>query len=191
VSQAKRGSLLFLVDSERKRGSTPLLPQPEGQLCSGGKVSLEVLGSIAIEDLRGKVLMDLSNPLDFDGGMPPTLSVCNTTSLGEQIQESFPELKVVKTLNTINAQLMVTPETLPEPTTIFVSGNDQEAKDFVIGEILQAAFGWRDIVDLGDITTARGTEMYLPLWIRMWGALGTAAFNIKIVREGGAAGPAR
>ncbi|MGZ3238646.1 MAG: NADPH-dependent F420 reductase, partial [Burkholderiaceae bacterium] len=116
-------------------------------------------------------------------GMPPTLSVVNTDSLAEQIQRAFPEAKVVKTLNTLNCQLMVNPNAVANGDhNIFISGNDAQAKAQVL-EIL-AQFGWKkqNVIDLGDITTARGTEQLLPIWIRLWGTLGSPDFNFKIVR---------
>lgn len=147
---------------------------------TAGSLSLEVLRSVGAENLKGKVLIDVSNPLDFSGGMPPTLTVCNTDSVGEQIQAAFPETKVIKTLNTVNANLMVDPSGVPGDHTLFLSGNDAEAKKFVAETVLGEWFGWRNVLDLGDITTARGTEMFLPLWVRLWGALGTPSFNIQI-----------
>ena len=147
---------------------------------SGGLVALEVLTQVGAVNLAGKVLIDISNPLDFSAGFPPTLSVKDTDSLGEQIQRAFPDARVVKTLNTLNADLMTHPETLGESTSVFVSGEDASAKHIVI-ELLRS-FGHTDVIDLGGIETARGPEMYLPLWLRAMGALGTAAFNIKIVR---------
>ncbi len=147
---------------------------------SGGGVALDVLEQAGSENLAGKVLVDISNPLDFSAGFPPTLSVCNTDSLGEQVQRAFPDARVVKTLNTLNAELMVHPETLGETTTVFVSGDDATAKATVT-ELL-ASLGHGDVVDLGDITTARGTEMLMPVWLRLMGALGTAEFNYRIVR---------
>lgn len=147
---------------------------------TSGAASLAVLDLAGAANLAGKVLVDISNPLDFSAGMPPTLFVKDTDSLGEQIQRAFPEAKVVKTLNTLNANLMVHPETLPEGSSVFVSGNDADAKQAVTG--LLAQLGHTDVIDLGDITTARGTEMLLPVWLRLMGALGTPAFNFKIVR---------
>jgi hypothetical protein len=136
---------------------------------------------LAGDALSGKVVVDISNPLDFSKGMPPTLAVSNTDSLGEQIQRAFPAAKVVKTLNTVSANLMVAPKTLADGDhTMFVCGNDAGAKATVT--TLLQSFGWRDIVDLGDITNARGTEMYLPLWVRCWGAVKTPTFSIKLVR---------
>jgi hypothetical protein len=129
-----------------------------------------------------KILIDISNPLDFSKGMPPTLTICNTDSLGERMQRDFPALKVVKTLNTVNALIMVNPGLVNGGDHhLFISGNDGEAKVKVTG-LLKAWFGWKHVMDLGDITTARGTEMYLPLWIRVWGGLQTPMFNIKVVR---------
>ena len=113
-------------------------------------------------------------------GVPPTLFVKDTDSLGEQIQRAFPRARVVKTLNTLNAHLMVNPKELGAESSVFVSGDDEAAKATVT-ELLHS-FGHTDVIDLGDISTARGTEMLLPVWLRLMGALGTAAFNFKIVR---------
>jgi predicted dinucleotide-binding enzyme len=147
---------------------------------SGGS-SLEVLRLAGADNLAGKVLVDVANPLDFSGGFPPTLSVKDTDSLAEQIQRAFPEARVVKTLNTLNAAMMVDPTDLAGGDhTIFVSGDDADAKATVT-ELL-GSFGWTDIIDLGDLSTARGTEMLLPIWLRLMNALGTPAFNFKIVR---------
>jgi hypothetical protein len=145
---------------------------------SGSIAALEAAGE---NNLDGKVVIDIANPLDFSKGMPPTLSICNTDSLGEQIQRRFPKAKVVKTLNTVNASVMVAPAQVAGGNhTVFVSGNDAGAKQAVTN--LLKSFGWKDIIDLGDITSARATEMVLPLWLRLWGALGSAMFNIRIVR---------
>lgn len=149
---------------------------------TNGGGSLEALALAGETNLNGKILIDIANPLDFSQGMPPTLFVDNTDSLGEQIQRAYPQVRVVKTLNTVTASLMVNPSQLAEGDHhLFVSGNDAEAKAQVI-DLLTAWFGWRQIIDLGDITTARGTEMYLPLWLRLWGALGTGLFNVKVVK---------
>jgi 8-hydroxy-5-deazaflavin:NADPH oxidoreductase len=148
---------------------------------TAGAVSLEALEQAGEENLNGKILMDISNPLDFSKGVPPTLWVSNTDSLGEQIQRRFPEARVVKTLHTMNAYLMIDPTQLAGADhTVFVSGDDAEAKTTVT-ELLRS-FGWTDIIDLGDITTARGTEMLLPVWLRLFGALQKPIFNFKIVR---------
>ena len=147
---------------------------------TAGAVSLEALEQAGEENVNGKILIDISNPLDFSKGMPPTLWVSNTDSLGEQIQRRFPEARVVKTLHTMNAYLMVDPTQLADADhTVFVCGDDAKAKSTVT-ELLRS-FGWTDIIDLGDITTARGTEM-LPVWLRLFGALQKPIFNFKIVR---------
>lgn len=149
---------------------------------TNGMGSLEALRQAGEANLNGKILLDISNPLDFSRGMPPSLSVSNTDSLGEQIQRAFPQVKVIKTLNTVTAYIMVDPNLVANGEhTIFVSGNDPAAKAIVC-EWLASWFGWKDILDLGDITTARGVEMYLPLWLRLWGATGTGMFNIKVVK---------
>ncbi len=134
---------------------------------TNGAAALDALAAAGAENLAGKVLIDVANPLDTSHGAPPTLSVCNTDSLGEQIQRAFPDARVVKTLNTMNAAVMVNPGLVPGPHTVFVSGEDAEAKARV-AELL-GSFGWPavDIRDLGGIATARGTEMYLPLWLSL------------------------
>jgi 8-hydroxy-5-deazaflavin:NADPH oxidoreductase len=150
--------------------------------CTAGTASLEALEMAGADNLAGKTLVDVANPLDFSRGMPPTLSVCNDDSLAERIQAAFPDAKVVKALNTVNAAVMTDPGSLSEPTNIFVCGNDDGAKAQVSS--LVEEFGWDAgaVIDLGDISAARGTEMYLPVWLRMMGALGTPTFNIKVVR---------
>ena len=148
---------------------------------TAGAGALEALRLAGAEHLAGKVLIDISNPLDFSAGFPPTLFVKDSDSLGEQIQRAFPDAMVVKTLNTLGAELMVDPASLAGGDhTIFLSGDDAGAKATVT-ELLQS-FGWRDIIDLGELNTARGTEMLLPIWLRLMSALGTRTFNFKIVR---------
>lgn len=149
--------------------------------CTAGSASLEALKLAGAKNLKGKILVDISNPLDFSKGMPPTLTVCNTDSIGEQIQRAFPDAKVVKTLNTINCNVMVTPHIVPGPHDIFMSGNDAKAKAKV-REIVTDWFGWKSVIDLGDITTARGPEMYLALWVRLMAVNQTPNFNIRIVK---------
>jgi len=154
---------------------------------TAGTASLAALEQAGPPNLAGKVLLDIANPLDFSGGMPPTLGFVNDTSLGEEIQTALPDARVVKALNTVNASVMVDPSQLAEPTDVFVCGNDDLAKEEVA--LLLAEFGWeRDrIRDLGDIASARGPEMYLPLWLRTMNATGTPAFNVRIVGEQGSA----
>ncbi|MDQ0770679.1 putative dinucleotide-binding enzyme [Pseudarthrobacter defluvii] len=148
---------------------------------TNGAASLAALGAAGAARLAGKVLVDVSNPLDFSQGMPPVLNPVNTESLGERIQRSFPETRVVKSLNTMNAGLMVDPRRVAGGDhSVFISGDDAGAKT-VVRELLES-LGHKDIIDLGDITTARGAEMVLPLWLRLFGVLGTPDFNFKIVR---------
>ncbi len=149
---------------------------------TSGQATLEALALAGAANLDGKVLVDLSNPLDFSRGMPPSLTVCNDDSLGERVQRAFPGVKVVKTLNTVNAYLMVAPGQLAGGDhTMFVCGDDAGAKAWVT-TLLRDGFGWRDVLDLGGIAMARGTEMYLPLWVRLYGALQNPNFSIKVVR---------
>ena len=148
---------------------------------SGGG-SLDALRTVGTESLNGKILIDIANPLDFSQGMPPTLSICNDSSLGERIQDEFPNVKLVKTLNTMSAALMINPSLLAGDHNVFVNGNDGGAKSAVKDLLIQ--FGWKsaNIIDLGDVTASRGTEMYLPLWLRMFGAFQTPMLNINVVR---------
>ena len=150
--------------------------------CTAGAASLQALELAGVDNLAGKVLIDVSNPLDFSKGMPPTLTVCNSDSLGEQIQRAFPDTRVVKTLNTVNCRVMADPRLVPGEHNLFLSGDDPAAKGQV-AEYLGAWFGWKrdNLIDLGDITTARGAEMMLPIWVRHWGLLGTADFNWRVV----------
>ncbi|MDO9455163.1 NADPH-dependent F420 reductase [Nocardioides sp.] len=147
---------------------------------SGGDVTLAVLGLADLDRLDGTVLLDVSNPLDHSQGFPPRLSVSNDDSLGEQVQRAHPRLRVVKSLNTMNNAVMADPRRLGSSTTVFVSGDDADAKALVTD--LLTALGHDDVVDLGDITTARGPEMWLALWVRTAVALGTSDFNLKVVR---------
>lgn len=150
--------------------------------CTKGEFALEALKTAGEENLNGKVLIDVSNPLDFSKGMPPTLTVCNTDSVGEQIQKNFPAAKVVKSFNTMNCLIMVNPRSLSGSHNIFLCGNDAGAKSKV--RDLLKSFSWREeeILDLGDITASRGTEMVLPLWLRIMGALNSGSFNFNIVK---------
>jgi 8-hydroxy-5-deazaflavin:NADPH oxidoreductase len=150
--------------------------------CTSGVGTMEALKLAGENYLSGKVLIDVANPLDFSNGMPPSLSIVNTNSLGEEIQKAYPKTKVVKALNTMWCGLMVNPSLINGGDhNTFISGNDLAAKEKV-KEILKS-FGWADenIIDVGDITKARGLEMYLLLWLSIYGARKSGSFNIKIV----------
>jgi 8-hydroxy-5-deazaflavin:NADPH oxidoreductase len=151
--------------------------------CTAGMHALAALGEAGVANLSGKVVIDVSNPLDFSGGMPPTLAVCNTDSLGEQIQSTFEDAKIVKALNTMNCYVMVDPTLVPGDHAVFIAGDDADAKKQV-SELL-ASFGWTpaQVVDLGGIRASRGLEMWLPLWITLMGALGTPNFNVALMRS--------
>jgi len=149
--------------------------------CTPGTVSVDALKLAGAQNLRGKILIDVSNGADFSRGMPPTFPISNTDSVAELLQRTFPETKVVKTLNTIRADLMTNPKVLLEETDIFVSGNDATAKSQVAN--LLREFGWNRILDLGDIGTARGPEMYFAFWIRLSMKFQNPMFNIRIVRQ--------
>jgi hypothetical protein len=146
-----------------------------------GAASIEALKLAGESGLNGKPLVDISNPLDFSKGMPPSLFVSNTDSLGEQIQRAFPKSKVVKSLNTVTAPIMVDPRQVAGGDhDLFICGDDAGAKETVTGILKE--FGWMHIHDLGDITNARAMEAVLPIWVRLYGKLGTSMFNFKIVR---------
>ena len=145
--------------------------------CTSGQHALEAIALAGKENLKGKILVDVANPLDFSHGMPPTLTVCNTDSLAEQIQRAFPETKVVKALNTVNCEVMVNPSLVAGEHELFLCGNDRAAKARV-AEVL-GQMGWtRDrLVDMGDVTAARATEMLLPFWVRAMMKFGHGTFN--------------
>ncbi|NWG29804.1 MAG: NAD(P)-binding domain-containing protein [Ignavibacteriaceae bacterium] len=150
--------------------------------CTSGGASLDVLKLCGAQNLNGKILIDISNPLDFSKGFPPSLSVCNTDSLGEQIQRTFPALKVVKALNTLNASVMINPSLLPGDHNLFICGNDEAAKSTVVNLLKELGWKEKNILDMGDITNARATEMLLPIWVRLYGKLQTPLFNFNIVK---------
>jgi predicted dinucleotide-binding enzyme len=146
-----------------------------------GQASIDALKMAGADKVGPKVLIDTSNELDFSKGMPPGALASQERCVGEKIQAAFPDLKVVKSLNTITAALMVAPQALAGGEhTVFVAGNDAPAKA-AAAELLKS-FGWKDVLDLGDIAAARGPEMYMAMWLRLWGATGTAMVNVKVVR---------
>jgi predicted dinucleotide-binding enzyme len=146
-----------------------------------GAGSLSALTMAGDENLADKILIDVSNPLDFSDGFPPSLTVFGKDSLAEQIQRAFPMTRVVKTLNTVTARVMTHPlEVANGDHHVFISGNDTDAKKQVT-EMLRS-FGWINIFDLGDLSTARGTEAYLLLWVRLYGALNTGMINMKVMK---------
>jgi predicted dinucleotide-binding enzyme len=148
--------------------------------CTAGTASLAALQAAGAANLEGKVLIDVANALEVSGDGPPTLSVCNVDSLAEQIQTGFPEARVVKALNTVNHRLMTEPARAPGDHNVFICGNDESAKDQAAA--LLEEFGWppTSIIDLGEISSARGTEMYMALWLRLWGRFQTADLNIEV-----------
>jgi 8-hydroxy-5-deazaflavin:NADPH oxidoreductase len=151
-------------------------------LCVRGDTALQILEQAGPKNFSGKTVIDISNPLDFSQGMPPFLipGLTNTNSLGEEVQRMLPDAHVVKTLNIVNCEVMVNARKSGGDPTMFVSGNNAAAKAETT-EILRQ-FGWNDIIDLGDISTARGTEMLLPIWLRTWKATQNGYFAFKIVR---------
>ncbi|MFC9386208.1 NADPH-dependent F420 reductase [Streptomyces venezuelae] len=152
---------------------------------TGGLVSLAVLESVGADGLRGKVVVDVSNGLDFSEGFPPKVVTPDGGSVAEQLQKAFPEARVVKTLNTMTNTVMVDPGRVPGHHNVFLSGDDEEAKA-VVAELL-GSFGWASdrIIDLGDLSSARAAEQLLPLWLRLYGKFGTGDFNFAVVTAPG------
>jgi len=146
---------------------------------TNGAGSLSALQAVG-DALKGKVVIDTSNALDFSQGFPPSLFVSNTDSLAEQLQRELPEARLVKMFNTMANQVMINPRGLSSDTTVFVAGNDPAARETATS--VAADLGWTDVFDLGDLTAARGLEMYLPLWVRIFSQLGRPNFNIKLIR---------
>jgi len=151
-------------------------------LCLKGDVQMDVIRSVGERPFGSKPVVDVSNPLDFSHGMPPSLSICNTNSLGEEVQKALPAAKVIKTLNIVNCEIMIEPNKAGQQPTMFICGNDSAAKVSVT--LLLKDLGWADIIDLGDITKARATEMLLPIWLSLMQTLGHVHFGFKIVRPG-------
>jgi predicted dinucleotide-binding enzyme len=149
---------------------------------TSGLVSLEALRQAGAKNLAGKLLIDVSNPLDFSRGMPPFLPAALTehTSVGEEIQNAFPEALVVKAFNTISAVVMVQPALIPG-VELMISGNSAEAKAQVTA-LARDAFGWTSVVDLGDISGARGAEHLMPIWLRLFVAGGSPLVALKVIR---------
>lgn len=147
-----------------------------------GVALLDAAHAAGAENLAGKVVIDVTNPLDASGsGLPVLLaSLSNTTSAGEELQRAFPSARVVKTLNTMNCELMVDPSRVPGEHDVFLCGNDAGAKAEV-GALLRS-FGWATPIDLGPIEAAQGMEGLMPFWLRLWRALGTANFNLRVVQ---------
>jgi predicted dinucleotide-binding enzyme len=146
-----------------------------------GGVALDVIREAGAENLAAKVLIDASNPLDFSNGFPPTLTVANTDSVGEQIQREFPNVKVVKGFNTLTSDMMVAPEKVAGEHNLFMAGDDDAKQQFVA---TAGEFGWpaERIIDLGGIDAARGMEMFLALWVRLYQAVGDRFFNIAVLK---------
>lgn len=144
-----------------------------------GIVGVESVEQAGAANLKGKILVDLSNPLDFSNGMPPSLTVANTDSIGEQIQRKFPEVRVVKALNTLNLSVMLAPQKLSGPSDLFIAGDDAAAKAEVVAFL--KSFGWETIHDLGGIIASRGLEMAVVFWASLYGKIGHGTFNFRIV----------
>jgi 8-hydroxy-5-deazaflavin:NADPH oxidoreductase len=148
-----------------------------------GEHAIAALALAGEDNLTGKILIDVSNPLDFSHGMPPALlpEYNGFTSLGEEIQKAFPNTKVVKAFNTVSAMAMVDASFVTGDHDLILAGNDEDAKK-AVENLARSEFGWESFVDLGDIVGARASENLLPLWVRLWMLGGSPAVNLKLVR---------
>lgn len=150
--------------------------------CVQGIHALEALEAAGREHLKGKILIDQSNPYHYRNGhisLDPRYS--GETCLGEEIQKLLPDTKVVKTLNFIGSVMMVHPEELKEAPTAFYCGNDAEAKTEV--DRILKDFGWKDTFDMGDISMSRYTEMLGAFWVPLFGKLGTMHWGFRLIKE--------
>jgi len=150
-------------------------------LCVKGDAALSVINLAKPESFKGKTVIDVTNPLDFSQGMPPSLFISNTNSLGEEIQKALPGAHIVKTLNIVSNEVMIDPGITGGEPTMFLCGNDAGAKEKAAAILKK--LGWKDIMDLGDISNARGTEMVLPIWVRTWTTLQNGNFAFKVLRK--------
>jgi predicted dinucleotide-binding enzyme len=150
--------------------------------CTSGSHSMEVLEAAGRDNLKGKIMIDLANPFEFSNDVP-VMTISNTESLGERIQNTYPDLKVVKTLNHVSAELMTNPQLLAGEHDLLICGNSVDAKKWVIENVLEGWFGWTSVIDIGTITGARAMEMYLMLWMRLWEIFKTEKFNFKYIFE--------
>lgn len=150
---------------------------------TSGEGTLAALEAAGTEQLAGKVVIDVSNPLDFSTGFPPSLSVPSTDSLAERIQRAHPSARVVKALNTMTCSVMVEPARVPGEHNVFVCGDDADAKATVV-ELL-GSLGWPAdrVIDLGGLGGARATEAYVLFWVHVRIALGTNDFNVQVHRS--------
>jgi predicted dinucleotide-binding enzyme len=155
-------------------------------LALNGEHALDAINLIDPESVAGKVVVDITNPLDFSRGMPPRIihGLGGNNSLGEEIQRALPGAYVVKALNTINCNVMVDPRSVNKGEhTLFLCGNNADAKN-QLKHFLVDNFNWRadNLLDLGPIESARVTEAYVPLWVSIMQAVGTPLFSIQVVK---------
>ncbi|HOW85465.1 MAG TPA: NAD(P)-binding domain-containing protein [Candidatus Aminicenantes bacterium] len=150
---------------------------------TAGHASLEALATARPADLADKILIDVANALGpWNDGGEMELFVVNTDSLSERIQRAHPRLLVVKALNTVSARVMAEPAALAGGDhDVFLAGDDAAARE-TVSRFLREEFGWKTVIDLGSLAAARGLEMMIMVWLKIWAALGTADFNFKIVR---------
>lgn len=187
LSQAGHSVMMGTRDPDGRHAPDGVALVAPEQACNAGLVINALNGGVCVgvlesltDELTGKVLLDVANPLDFSAGFPPTLFTEQTESLAERIQWVLPATAVIKSLNTLTAPLMLNPGALPAPSAVFLSGDDVVAKQLV--RDLLTSFGWEQIIDLGGLATARGVEMLMPMWLTVMQAMGDAQFNWAVIR---------
>lgn len=145
---------------------------------TAGVGSREALEAAGAENLAGKVILDVANVIErSDDGVAVGVP---GGSLAEELQEAFPDARVVKALNTVNADVMIDPSTIPGEHVLFLCGDDADAKAQV--RMLLEELGWpgQRLLDLGPLRAARAMEGYLLLWLGLMGVVGHAHFNIAV-----------
>ena len=148
-------------------------------LALNGAATLDVVRGLA-GVVGGKLVVDVTNPLDFSAGFPPRLSTQPGTSQAEAVQAALPDARVVKALNTVNADVMVDPSLIPGGHTMPITGDDADAKAEV--RALLGELGWppENVLDLGPLSSARATEAYVLFWVACFQAAGTPHVSVQV-----------
>lgn len=146
-----------------------------------GTINAIKMADSATKNFAGKIVIDVTNPLDFSKGMPPKLAVGHTDSAGETVQRLLPDAKVIKTFNIVGNPHMVHPDFPCGPPTMFICGNDEEAKKMIMDSIL-TPFGW-ETIDIGGIEGARLLEPLAMLWITYYFRTNNGNHAFKLLRK--------
>jgi predicted dinucleotide-binding enzyme len=140
-----------------------------------GAATIELVKQIGPENFAGRVVLDAANAVT-----PDLRLLYPDDSLGERLQQLLPAADVVKTLNTLNTSVMTAPDAVAS-SSVFLSGDDEQAKQTVLGLLKDLGWPADSVVDLGGITTARGPEHYFIMFATVLQAIGSPLFNIRVV----------